>query len=131
MIHNAAKRRPWLALLMSLVLPGYGQLYNGTLNKAIWIFLGFAFLTIPLGALVAIYLPDSLLILALSLCTLASIGLWAYGMLDAWREAGRLNDFIPKPWQVSGAYLAALVMCSIALTELLSRGETRMARWRA
>ena len=111
MIHNASKRRPWLALLMSLVLPGYGQLYNGTLNKAIWIFLGFAFLTIPLGALVAIYLPDSLLIVALTLCTLGSIGLWAYGMLDAWREARRLNDFMPKPWQVSGAYLAALVMC--------------------
>jgi signal peptidase I len=112
-------RLPWLALLMSLVLPGYGQLYNGALNKAIWIFLGFAFLTIPMGALIAIYLPDSWLVLALVLCTLASLALWCYGMADAWAGAKRSATYSPQPWQVSGMYLAVLVLCSAFVLPLL------------
>ncbi len=112
-------RKPWLALLMSLVLPGYGQLYNGELNKAIWIFLGFAFSTIPLGALIAIYLPDSWLVLALALCTLASLALWVYGMADAWAGAKHSANFSPQPWQASGMYLAVLVLCSVFVLPLL------------
>jgi signal peptidase I len=112
-------RLPWLAFLMSLVLPGYGQLYNGALNKAIWIFLGFAFLTIPMGALIAIYLPDSWLVLALVLCTLASLALWCYGMADAWAGAKRSATYSPQPWQVSGMYLAVLVLCSAFVLPLL------------
>lgn len=34
-------------MLMSAALPGWGQLYNGELNKAIWWGLGFFCLTIP------------------------------------------------------------------------------------
>ena len=48
-------RRPLLAALASLVLPGFGQLYNGDLNRAIWLFLSFALLCIPGVALVALY----------------------------------------------------------------------------
>lgn len=112
-------RKPWRALLMSFVLPGFGQLYNGSMNKAIWIFLGFAFLTIPLGALIAIYLPDNWLVLALALCTLASLALWVYGMVDAWAGAKRSANFSPRPWQVSGMYLAVLVLCSALVLPLL------------
>jgi signal peptidase I len=113
------EHRPWLALLMSLVLPGYGQLYNGALNKAIWIFLSFAFSTIPLGALIAIYLPDAWLISALAVCTLASVAVWVYGMVDAWREAKQSVAFARKSWQVSGMYLAALVFSGLFTLPLL------------
>ena len=51
-------RKPWLAALASLVLPGLGQFYNGELNRAIWLFLTFALLSIPGLALMALYLPD-------------------------------------------------------------------------
>ncbi len=112
-------RKPWLALLMSFVLPGYGQLYNGALNKAIWLFLGFAFLTIPLGALIAIYLPNRWLVLALALCTLASFALWVYGMFDAWVGAKRSASYSPQAWQVSGMYLAVSVLCSALVLPLL------------
>ncbi len=49
------------------------------------------------------------------------------------RGLGFLIEFAAGNFDTTGSYaaIAALVMCSIALTELLSRGETRMARWRA
>ena len=53
-------RRPLVAALASLILPGFGQFYNGDLNRAIWLFLGFAMLCIPAIALVALYLPDAI-----------------------------------------------------------------------
>ena len=37
-------RKPWVAGLMSLALPGWGQLYNGQANRAIWCFLTFSLL---------------------------------------------------------------------------------------
>jgi hypothetical protein len=41
----AAPRRskePWVALLLSLVMPGLGQVYNGQLSKAIFFFFAFS-----------------------------------------------------------------------------------------
>lgn len=35
-------KAPWVALLLSLVLPGLGQVYNGQLSKAIFFFFAFA-----------------------------------------------------------------------------------------
>ena len=61
--HDAAgprARQPALAALMSMLLPGLGQLYNGEANKAIWLFLVFAVLAVPGMALVALYLPQGL-----------------------------------------------------------------------
>jgi signal peptidase I len=104
-------RKPWLAALMSLVLPGFGQLHNGELNKALWLFLGFAFVTIPYGALLALYLPDSWLVAALVVCTLECLALWVYSVADAWSVAKRLGSTPAHPWQTSGMYLVTLVLC--------------------
>ena len=60
-------REPALALAMSLLLPGYGQLYNGEANKAIWVFLAFALLSAPAAALVALHLPSAPTVPALAL----------------------------------------------------------------
>ena len=40
-------RNPWIAALLSFALPGLGQLYNGELNKALWLFLAFLLIGIP------------------------------------------------------------------------------------
>lgn len=39
-------RRPWVAAVLSLIVPGLGQVYNGQVGKAALFFLGFA---VPLG----------------------------------------------------------------------------------
>lgn len=113
-------RNSWVALAMSLVLPGFGQLYNGELNKAIWLFLAFAFLSIPGIALVALYLPNGLMMPALVLSLLAALSLWLFGMLDAWRAAKARPIYVPERWQVSGMYLLVLILCDILAMPLLA-----------
>ena len=58
-------RIPLFAFIMSMVLPGYGQLYNGQVNKAIWLFLGFVWLTVPMVTIAALYLPADLMVPAI------------------------------------------------------------------
>jgi hypothetical protein len=36
------RKEPWVALLLSLVIPGLGQVYNGHLSKAIFFFFAFS-----------------------------------------------------------------------------------------
>ena len=113
-MNNLSKHRtPIIALLMSLILPGFGQLYNGELNKAIWMFLGFAFLSIPGIALIALYLPSGWMMpTLLASLALALLLIWLYGMTDAWRGACLRQDRIPEAWQVSGVYMLVLILCN-------------------
>lgn len=119
MNHPIRPRRPLFALLMSLVLPGFGQFYNGELNKAIWLFLGFALLSIPGGALVALYLPSGWMIPALVLGILLTLALWLYGMIDAWRGAFRRQDYVLRAWQLGGVYVLLFILCNVLALPLL------------
>jgi signal peptidase I len=113
-------RKPLLAALMSFVLPGFGQLYNGEVNKAIWLFLVFSLLSIPGMAIVALYLPDRLMMPALLLSLTSALGIWVYGIVDAWRTAQRSAGYAPRPWQMSGTYLLVLILCDFVALPLLS-----------
>lgn len=112
-------RQPLKAALMSLVLPGFGQLYNGEINKAIWLFLGFALLSVPGMALVSLYLPDRLMMPALLLSVALTLGLWIYGVIDGWRQAKFLHEYIPESWQLSGVYCLILLLCNGVVLPLL------------
>ena len=109
---NIQARRPAVALLMSLVLPGYGQLYNGQVNKAIWLFLAFALVSVPGIAAVALYLPAVMTVPTLLLSALAVVALWLFGMTDAWRQASARQNYIAGAWQCSGAYGLVFFLCS-------------------
>jgi signal peptidase I len=113
-------RRPWLAALMSLVLPGFGQLYNGDVNRAIWLFLWFALLCIPGVALAALYLPAAWTIPLLALGFLEALGTWIYSVWNAWRVAKRSAAFKLQAWQLSGVYVLVLVVCGLVALPLLT-----------
>lgn len=113
-------RRPWLAAAASLVLPGFGQFYNGDLNRAIWIFLVFALLCIPGIALVALYLPSGLMLPALLLGLAAALAVWAYAAWDAWLGARRHPGGPAQPWQISGVYALVFVLCDLLALPLLT-----------
>ena len=104
-----APRKPLFALFMSALQPGFGQLYNGQPEKALRLFLAFALLVVPGLALIALYLPDGLMMPALVFSLLLTLGLWIYGMADAWRHARRLGDYRPRPWQTAGLYALVLI----------------------
>ncbi len=115
-----APRRPIVAALASLVLPGFGQLYNGDLNRAIWLFLGFAVLCIPAIALIALYLPDGLMLPVLVLGLVAALGVWGYAVWDAWRGACDHRGGPAKAWQQSGVYALVFVLCDLLALPLLT-----------
>ena len=109
---NIQPRKPFVASLMSLVLPGFGQLYNGQVIKAIWLFLAFALISVPGIAAIALYLPTVLTVPTLALSLIAVVAMWLFGIIDAWRQAGQRQHYLAAAWQCSGAYAAVLVLCS-------------------
>jgi signal peptidase I len=113
-------RRPLVAALASLVLPGFGQLYNGALNRGIWQFLVFALLCIPGVALVALYLPSRLMLPTLLLGLGLTLAVWAYSVWDAWRGARRHPGGPALAWQQSGVYALVFVLCDLLALPLLS-----------
>lgn len=112
-------RNPLIAALMSAVLPGFGQLYNGRVNSAIWIFLCFCLLTIPLMAIVALYLPVALTLPVLVLSLVLTLGLWLYAIVAAWRQASLSKRYRRPAWQTGGLYAAVFVVCSLIILPLL------------
>jgi signal peptidase I len=118
-------RRPLLALLMSLMLPGFGQLYNGEVNKAIWIFLAFCFVTVGITPFVALHITGKLMMPALVAGLLLTLAIWIYSMRDAWRTAARNQEYVLRPWQKSGAYAAVFVLLHGLLVPLLASVRER------
>lgn len=122
---NIQPRKPLIALLMSLVLPGFGQLYNGQVNKAIWLFLAFALISVPGIAIIALYLPAGLTVATLALSAITVVALWLLGMADAWRQASQLRTYAPGDWQCSGVYGLVFLLCSgLALPLLIDYVRT-------
>jgi signal peptidase I len=113
-------RHPAIAALASLILPGFGQFYNGDVNRAIWLFLGFAMLCIPAMALVALYLPDGMMLPVLVLSLVAALSVWGYAVWDAWRGARDHRGGPARAWQQSGVYALVFVLCDLLALPLLT-----------
>jgi len=117
-------RKPVNAVLLSLVLPGFGQFYNGELNKAIWFFLAFAILLVPGPALIALYLPSFLMMPTLLVGLILVLSVWLYGMADAGRVARRKQAYVLQGWQLSGVYVLIFLLCNVLALPMLT-GEVR------
>ncbi len=118
--HAMTPRRPVIAALASLILPGFGQIYNGDVNRAIWLFLGFATLCIPAMALVALYLPDGMMLPVLVLSLVAALSVWGYAVWDAWLGARDHKGGPARAWQQSGVYALVFVLCDLLALPLLT-----------
>jgi signal peptidase I len=113
-------RRPWVAALMSLALPGWGQLYNGQADRAIWMFLGFALLLLPATAMLALAVPPAGMALALLLGALGGLVYWLAAAADAWRGARREPAYRVRPWQTGGLYTLVFVTCALVVLPALT-----------
>ncbi len=136
---NPVPAPPVLAALKSLALPGLGQWHNGEINKALWWFLAFAFISAPAVALVALYLPPDWMTPALALGALLAPGLWIASIVDAWRvarlaarrgtsaNAAVASATLPGAavatetpfWRMSGLTVLILVLCDFIALPLL------------
>jgi signal peptidase I len=113
-------RRPIVAALLSLALPGLGQLYNGEVNKGLWLFLAYVVIGVPGVAVATLYAPTFLMLPLLCLSVVLTLGLWIGGAADAGRRAARLRTFVRRDWQVSGFYALALLAGQVFFFALLA-----------
>ncbi|MEW6308075.1 MAG: hypothetical protein AB1492_03425 [Bacillota bacterium] len=74
------QKEPYLALLLSFIVPGVGQFYNGDMNK------GF----IMLGTAVACMILN-FTIIGLILGIPGGFAVWVWGMYDAYKGAQKVN----------------------------------------
>ena len=109
---TTSPRKPWIAAAMSLVLPGFGQLYNGEPNKAIWLFLLFGLISVPVTAFLALNVTSWLLLPALLMALVAPVAIWIFGIVDAARKARLLQSYRRAAWQASGVYALVFVVCN-------------------
>ena len=124
--HNQARglikpRKPVFAAAMSAGLPGLGQIYNGQVNRASWIFLSFCFFAFPVVAACAYLVPARATIFVLALAVIGGWGTWLYGIVQAWRNARQLKDYQPHPWQTAGLYTLLFVVGSLMVIPLMLR----------
>lgn len=111
-------RKPLIAFFISLFLPGLGQLYNGSPNKASWFLIIFTVSSIFTMALAALYLPPQWTAPVMLAATFVSLLTWVYGILEATFDARTKKDFQPQNWQGGGVYLlvfSALVLLALPL----------------
>jgi len=76
-VHNATPtgKTPWVAALLSFIIIGLGQVYNGDFKKGAAMFV---------GAVLGVWLTGGL----------ATFGIWIWSMIDGWQvAAGKM-----KPW---------------------------------
>jgi signal peptidase I len=107
------ERKPLFALALSLFLTGLGQVYNGKPKKGIFLFLiwiVFPLLLFQLG----IIGPDKMLILFLLLSLLASLGIYIWAALDAWKQAKRLaKNYTLKFYNKLYVYILLIIVLNL------------------
>ena len=97
------------------MLPGFGQFYVGDANRALGIFLAFALLGIPVVVIVSLFLPIGLTAASVAAATLASFGVWVFGIVDAWRLARRRDPFVPAAWQTRTVYASVFLLAALVV----------------
>lgn len=111
-------RSAFFAFIISIFLPGLGQLYNGSPNKASWFFMVFFCASVVTVAVAALYLPPQWTAPVLLAATFVSLLVWVYGILEATFDARSKKNYQPHSWQGGGVYLlvfAVLVLVAMPL----------------
>jgi signal peptidase I len=98
-------RKPWVAVVLSSVVPGLGQMYNGQLLKGALCLVVVCALALPVAFLV----PRSLV--WLQLATLAFLLLWLAIIIEAGVTARRIGSaFTPRRYNRWYAYAAVALL---------------------
>jgi signal peptidase I len=95
--------RPIKAVLLSLLMPGLGQIYNGDFTKGI-IFFGLFAGAVPLFSRIAVNGPVSALWIFVVLGAMLAFGIFIVSVVNAYRSAQRTKT-IPEPKEGGGPHL--------------------------
>ncbi|MDD1664888.1 MAG: zinc ribbon domain-containing protein [Methanomicrobiales archaeon] len=85
-------RNPLVAVALSFLFPGWGQWYNGRRWDGLKFFGASALLAVIMVVSAFLMMGQGFTAIALSVVlSLAALGIWIYGMYDAYRTAERIN----------------------------------------
>ena len=119
-IPRAKLRRVGIVLLLSMLFPGWGQIYNGQFRKALWIWIGWMFACL---FLIAVGVPRTFAGL-IGLLFLGNIAFYLVACIEAVVCARRLNrdqrDFAAHRWYAYLGLVAMVYVLSLS-TALVSR----------
>jgi signal peptidase I len=88
---NVNGRKPWVAIVLSLLATGLGHIYCGRIVTGLALFLASS-LFAPLAFLASLLEPSTLLLLGLLGAALGVVGLYLFAVVDAFALARRLRD---------------------------------------
>ncbi|NOX35534.1 MAG: signal peptidase I [Deltaproteobacteria bacterium] len=109
-------RNSWIAVFMSLTMPGLGQIYNGDLIKGICFFV-FSILTPLAGFRLSVYLPERFLLAGIFSSLVILLTIYAVSVIDAYKKAGRIDrQYILKPVNCWYIYIAIWMTGAFLIT---------------
>src|SRR5208283_564704 len=107
--HSITLRRPWIAAILSLIMPGLGQVYNGLLPRGlIWMLLcGIS----SVAGLLILSHPTAFSWTLGCAAELAQVAIWVVGAIDSYRSALRCKtDYELKDYNHWYVYVLLLLM---------------------
>jgi len=105
---NGSSRKPRLALLAGLLMPGLGQLCVGDLPRGLGFLLAVA-LAVPGAVQLAMRVPVQLMCFVVLAGVLSAIALYVWSVYDAFRLAQRSSNEPLRSWQRPGVYALYVV----------------------
>ena len=107
--HSMTLRRPWIAALLSLIMPGLGQVYNGLLARGL-IFIFLCGISSVAGLLILSH-PTAYSWTLGCAAGLAQVAIWIAGVIDSYRSALRCRaDYELKDYNRWHVYVLLLLM---------------------
>ncbi|MDH4219248.1 MAG: signal peptidase I [Candidatus Aminicenantes bacterium] len=107
------ERKPLFALALSLFLIGLGQVYNGKLRKGVFFFLISIIFPLLLFQL-SVVGPGKMLIVFLLLSLLATLGIYIWAALDAWKRAKRIGkNYTLKTYNKLYIYILLIIVLNL------------------
>lgn len=101
-----APRKTWIGVILSIIMPGLGQVYCGELLRGGCFLVFFVFSPFVL-ARITVELPDSMMIIGMGVATLAALVSYIYGIVDSFRLArGASPHYKPAAYNTHLFYLA-------------------------
>jgi signal peptidase I len=119
------KRKPLTAALLSLAMPGLGQLYNGQILKAVIFYLAAYLLLLAAGLSSLLYSFKGM-----ASFVVISIVIFIVIIADAAIQAGKIKDYELKPYNRAYIYILIIILTLVSQELISGKGMIPVKTYR-